>query len=164
MWVLPCSSIREDKKSRTWARKWCIEQMLLCSLHCTTTQTDIQWESERRRYGTTCCSILTVAYRPPRIGYRVLWSSNWEEALRAGTTHIRDKLQKPAKNYFRKIREIEWSYLCLQQFDKFWMWHCAATKTYLTLKLVRSGCYSIYLLMLNLLVFCLLALFLPKRI
>ena len=56
---------REDK-SRTWARKWCIEQMLLCWLHCTTTQTDIQWESERQRYGTTCCSILTVAYRPLR--------------------------------------------------------------------------------------------------
>jgi hypothetical protein len=37
-------------------------------------------------------------------------------------THIRDKLEKPAKNYFRKTREIEWSYLCLQQFDKFWMW------------------------------------------
>jgi hypothetical protein len=35
--------------------------------------------------------------------------------------HIQDKLQKPAKNYIRKIREIEWSYLCLQQFDKLWM-------------------------------------------
>jgi hypothetical protein len=33
--------------------------------------------------------------------------------------HIRDKLQKPAENYIRKIREIDWSYLCLQQFDKF---------------------------------------------
>ena len=31
--------------------------------------------------------------------------------------HIRDEFQKPAKNYIRKIREIEWSYLCLQQFD-----------------------------------------------
>ena len=32
------------------------------------------------------------------------------------------KSQKPAKNYVWKIREIDGSYLCLQQFDKFWMW------------------------------------------
>ena len=41
--------------------------------------------------------------------------------------HIRDKLQKPAENYIRKIREIDWSYLCLQQFDKFWMWSAKKT-------------------------------------
>ena len=29
--------------------------------------------------------------------------------------HIRDKVQKPAKNFIRKIREIEWLYLCLQR-------------------------------------------------
>ena len=41
-----------------------------------------------------------------------------------GVAHIRYKLQKPAKNYVWKIREIDGSYLCLQQFDKFWIW-CA---------------------------------------
>ena len=31
-------------------------------------------------------------------------------------------LQKTAKNEIQKIREIDEPYLCLQRFDKFWMW------------------------------------------
>jgi hypothetical protein len=33
--------------------------------------------------------------------------------------HSRAKLQKPAKNQVKKIREIDGSYLRLQRFDKF---------------------------------------------
>ena len=33
--------------------------------------------------------------------------------------HSSSKLQKPAKNKIQKIREIDGSYLCLQQFDEF---------------------------------------------
>ena len=43
--------------------------------------------------------------------------------------HIRDEFQKPAKNYIRKIREIKWSYMCLQPFDKFWMWSALKPET-----------------------------------
>ena len=32
------------------------------------------------------------------------------------------KHQKHAKNLIQEIREIDGSYLCLQRFDKFWMW------------------------------------------
>ena len=30
--------------------------------------------------------------------------------------------KKPAKNEILKIHEIDWSYLFLQQFDRFWIW------------------------------------------
>ena len=33
--------------------------------------------------------------------------------------HSSSNLQKPAKNKIQKIREIDGSYLCLQQFDEF---------------------------------------------
>ena len=32
------------------------------------------------------------------------------------------KRQKPAKKLLQKIREINWLYLCLQQFNKLWIW------------------------------------------
>jgi hypothetical protein len=45
------------------------------------------------------------------------------EAAAAAVAHSRTPLvpsvKKPAKNETQKIREIDGSYLCLQQFDKF---------------------------------------------
>ena len=38
------------------------------------------------------------------------------------TKHSWANRQKPVKNWIQKIREIDGSYLCLQQFDKFWLW------------------------------------------
>ena len=42
--------------------------------------------------------------------------------------HSWAKSQKPAKNEIQKIREINESYLCLQRFDKFWMWSAGNRK------------------------------------
>ena len=36
--------------------------------------------------------------------------------------------KKPPKTRFKKIREINESYLCLQRFDKFWMWSAGNRK------------------------------------
>ena len=59
------------------------------------------------------------------------------------TAHNWDKLQKTRQKLDSKIREIDWSYLCLQQFDEFWIqseyiqrksnWHER------TRKIIRSG-------------------------
>ena len=38
------------------------------------------------------------------------------------------KSQNPAKNKFKKIRLIDESHLCLQCFDKFWMWSAGNQK------------------------------------
>ena len=51
--------------------------------------------------------------------------------------------KKPPKTRFKKIREINESYLCLQRFDKFWMWSAGNRKRKLfeetsTEKLVKS--------------------------
>ena len=45
-----------------------------------------------------------------------------------GRAHSWAKSQKPAKNEIQKIREIDESYLCLQRFDKFWMWSAGNRK------------------------------------
>ena len=68
--------------------------------------------------------VLAARTSDGKIGFSLLFARRQPQrakaaSMRAPPPHIRDKLQKPAKNYIRKIREIEWSYLCLQQFDKF---------------------------------------------
>ena len=66
------------------------------------------------------------------------------------------KLQKLAKNEIQKIREIDRSYLCLQRFDKIWMWSVGNQKRKLCQfaatcmeKLVKSLVLNLFLVSFN---------------
>ena len=66
------------------------------------------------------------SFNNPRIGISKSLTTAQSKPVRSRPpsyqTHSWTKRQKPAKNVIEKIREIQWSYLCLQRFDKFWIW------------------------------------------
>ena len=48
--------------------------------------------------------------------------------MRLLANDLTNQMYENAKNEIQKVRETEESYLCLQRFDKFWMWSAGNRK------------------------------------